>query len=40
MNGNLVEAKSCGELRQWLVENHSTAKECWGVVKRNRLKTH
>ena len=33
---NLLEAKSRYELRQWLIMNHKTAKECWVVVKRGR----
>lgn len=33
---NLLEAKNRYELRQWLIENHNTEKECWVVVKRGR----
>ena len=33
---NLLEAKNRDELRQWLMDNHCTAKECWVVVKRGR----
>ena len=33
---NLLEAKNRDELRQWLIMNHKTAKECWVVVKRGR----
>ncbi len=33
---NLLDAKSRTELREWLVRNHKTEKECWVVVKRGR----
>lgn len=33
---NLLDAINRDELRQWLMENHRTAKECWVVVKRGR----
>ena len=33
---NLLPAKKCDELRQWLSENHDKADECWVVVKRGR----
>ena len=33
---NLLKAKNRDELRQWLMDNHRTAKECWVVVKRGR----
>ena len=33
---NLLDAKNRDELRQWLMDNHHTAKECWVVVKRGR----
>lgn len=33
---NLLDVRSRGELRQWLVQNHETEKECWVVVKRGR----
>lgn len=33
---NLLPAKNRDELRQWLIENHNTEKECWVVVKRGR----
>ena len=33
---NLLDAKNRDELRQWLMDNHRTAKECWVVVKRGR----
>ena len=33
---NLLPAKNRAELREWLLENHSTEKECWVVVKRGR----
>lgn len=33
---NLLDVRSRGELRQWLVQNHDTEKECWVVVKRGR----
>ena len=33
---NLLGAKSRDELREWLLQNHKTEKECWVVVKRGR----
>lgn len=33
---NLLDAKSRGELRQWLLKNHDKEPECWVVVKRGR----
>ena len=33
---NLLDAKSRTELREWLILNHETEKECWVVVKRGR----
>ena len=33
---NLLDAKSRTELREWLIRNHKTEKECWVVVKRGR----
>ena len=33
---NLLDAKSRTELREWLIQNHKTEKECWVVVKRGR----
>ena len=33
---NLLDAKSRAELREWLLQNHKTEKECWVVVKRGR----
>lgn len=33
---NLLDAKSRTELREWLIQNHETEKECWVVVKRGR----
>lgn len=33
---NLLPAKNRAELREWLLENHGTEKECWVVVKRGR----
>lgn len=35
---NLLEAKSRVELREWLMQNHDKATECWVVVKRGRPK--
>ncbi len=35
---NLLSAQNRDELREWLNNNHSTAKECWVVVKRGRPK--
>ena len=26
---NLLDAKSRAELREWLLQNHKTEKECW-----------
>ena len=33
---NLLDIKSRTELREWLIHNHKTEKECWIVVKRGR----
>ncbi len=33
---NLLDIKSRTELREWLIQNHKTEKECWVVVKRGR----
>ena len=33
---NLLSFKNRNELRQWLVENHSTARECWVVSFRKK----
>lgn len=33
---NLLDVKSRIELREWLLQNHKTEKECWVVVKRGR----
>ena len=33
---NLLDVKSRAELREWLIKNHKTEKECWVVVKRGR----
>lgn len=33
---NLLSFKSRNELRQWFVENHSTARECWVVSFRKK----
>lgn len=33
---NFLDVKNRDELRQWLMDNHDTAKECWVVVKRGR----
>lgn len=33
---NLLSAKNCDELREWLSENHYKESECWVVVKRGR----
>ena len=33
---NFLDVKNRDELRQWLITNHSFAKECWVVVKRGR----
>ena len=33
---NLLAVKSRTELREWLIHNHKTEKECWVVVKRER----
>lgn len=33
---NLLDVKSRNELREWLIQNHKTEKECWVVVKRGR----
>ena len=33
---NLLDVKSRAELREWLIQNHKTEKECWVVVKRGR----
>lgn len=33
---NLLDIKSRTELREWLIHNHKTEKECWVVVKRGR----
>ena len=33
---NLLDVKSRTELREWLMQNHKTEKECWVVVKRGR----
>lgn len=33
---NLLDVKSRTELREWLIQNHITEKECWVVVKRGR----
>lgn len=35
---NLLDAKNCDELREWLQEHHASEKECWVVVKRGRPK--
>ena len=33
---NFLSFKNRNELRQWLVENHSTARECWVVSFRKK----
>ena len=33
---NLLDVKSRAELREWLIQNHKTEKECWVVVKRGK----
>lgn len=33
---NLLDIKSRAELREWLIQNYKTEKECWVVVKRGR----
>ena len=33
---NLLDVKSRVELREWLIKNHRTEKECWVIVKRGR----
>lgn len=33
---NLLPAKNRVELREWVLENHGTEKECWVVVKHGR----
>ena len=33
---NFLDVKNRDELRQWLMDNHDKAKECWVVVKRGR----
>lgn len=33
---NLLDVKSRTELREWLIQNHKTEKECWVVVKCGR----
>ena len=35
---NLLEYNTHAQLRQWLIENHLTAKECWVTVNRGRQK--
>ena len=35
---NLLKLKSRTELREWLLQNHNKATECWVVVKRGRPK--
>lgn len=32
----MLDIKSRAELREWLIQNHKTEKECWVVVKRGR----
>ena len=31
-----MDIKSRAELREWLIQNHKTEKECWVVVKRGK----
>lgn len=33
---NLLEYSTRAQLRQWLAENHLTAKECWVTVNRGK----
>lgn len=33
---NLLNVKNRDELREWLIKNHGTEKECWVEVKRGR----
>ena len=33
---NLLDVKSRVELREWLIKNHKTEKECWVIVKRGK----
>ena len=33
---NLLPAKNRDELREWLIRNHKTERECWVVVKRGK----
>ena len=33
----LLEYKSRGELRQWLIEHHATSKECWVTCFRTKI---
>ena len=33
---NLLDVKSRVELREWLIKNHRTEKECWVIVKRGK----
>lgn len=33
----LLEFKHRQELRKWLIENHSSAKECWVVMSRSKI---
>jgi len=33
---NLLEYATRAQLRQWLAENHRTAKECWVTVNRSK----
>ena len=33
---NLLSARNRDELRDWLLVNHQTQKECWVIVKRGR----
>ncbi len=35
---NLLKVKSRTELREWLLQNHNKATECWVVVKRGSPK--
>ena len=35
---NLLKVKSRTELREWLLQNHDKATECWVVVRRGRPK--
>ena len=33
---NLLEYSTRAELRQWLIENHKTAKDCWVTTNRTK----